>query len=351
MNRKCHHVYWRVICLLVFCAVAQITTAFSFNPDSIAKLGRFPDFCVRTYYWADKFFNGVDTAFVQSTGYKMNVKLKSGNWTDINEFYFDGDHRMKMKSPYCSSIGFDVQYLAVALGYDININKLFGGEDRSKSRFNFEFSSALLSGRLYSIKNNDGMTIYRFGDKRNLDLKFDGMSTSLWGIDVTYYFNHNRYSNSAAFSFGKIQKQSQGSFMLSLAYQSQKMEFDFMQLPEEVKLWLPEQWKNMLYSSNGYNIGIGGGYGFNWVPRKNITIGLMAQIIPSLNYGYLNSHEKDFSFRMNYRGGLAVVWNRDRWFIGATAKADAGFIYSSSSTLTNAFVNFDVKVGWRFNLF
>ena len=54
---------------------------------------------------------------------------------------------------------------------------------------------------------------------------------------------------------------------------------------------------------------------------------------------------------MNYRGGLAVVWNRDRWFIGATAKADAGFIYSSSSTLTNAFVNFDVKVGWRFNLF
>ena len=31
--------------------------------------------------------------------------------------------------------------------------------------------------------------------------------------------------------------------------------------------------ENMLYSSNGYNIGIGGGYGFNWVPRKILLLG------------------------------------------------------------------------------
>lgn len=336
------------VCLIM---AVQAASAFSFNPDSIAKMGRFPDFCVRTYYWADRFFNGVDTAYVSSTGYKMNVKLRSGSWSDINEFYFDGQHRMKMQSPYCSSIGLDVQYLAVALGYDININRLFGGADRSKSRFNFEFSSALLSGRFYSISNHDGMTVRRFGDHKSMALNFDAMSTSTWGIDITYFFNRRRYSNSAAFSFGKIQRRSQGSFLLTASFQSQKTDFDFSQLPDDIKVWLPEQWKGRRYSSDGFNIGVGGGYGFNWVPCRNLTIGLMAQVIPSLNYGYLNSSRKGYSFRMNYRGGASVVWNRDRWFVGAAARADAGLIYSSSSTLTNALVNIDVKVGWRFNLF
>lgn len=331
--------------------MAQSAMALSFNPDSIAKMGKFPDFCVRTYYWADRFFNGVDTAYVQSTEYKMNVKLKSGSWSDINEFYFDGQHRMKLQSPYCSSIGFDVQYLAVALGYDININRLFGGSDRSKSRFNFEFSSALLSGRFYSIKNHDGMTIRRLDNNKDINIDFNAMSTSTWGIDATYFFNHRKYSNSAAFSFGKIQRKSQGSFMLTAAFQSQKMKFDFSQMPDNVKGWLPERWKDRIYSSNGYNIGIGGGYGFNWVPCKNLTIGVMAQVIPSLNYGYLNSSKKGCSFRMNYRGGVSVVWNHDRWFICTAARADAGLIYSNSSTLTNALVSFDVKIGWRFNLF
>ena len=221
-----------LILTVAFAVATQPASALSLLPESIARTGRFAAFCVRTYYWADRFFNGSDTAYVQSTGYKMNVKFRSGSWSDINEFYFDGDHRMKMQSPYCSSIGFDVQYLAVALGYDINVNRLFGGSDRSKSRFNFEFSSALLSGRLYSIRNNDGMTVSRFGEYRNLNLDFSGMSTSTWGVDATYYFNHRRYSNSAAFSFGKIQRRSQGSFMLTAAYQRQKMEFDFAQLPD-----------------------------------------------------------------------------------------------------------------------
>ncbi len=114
---------------------------------------------------------------------------------------------------------------------------------------------------------------------------------------------------------------------------------------------MPEQWKDRVYSSDGYNVGLGGGYGFNWVPCRNLTIGVLAQIIPSLNYGYLNSSEKGCSFRMNYRGGLSVVWNHDRWFVGASARADAGFIYSGSATQTNALVNFDIKAGWRFNLF
>ena len=73
-------------------------------------------------------------------------------------------------------------------------------------------------------------------------------------------------------------------------------------------------------------------------------------VIPSLNYGYVNGDEEQYGFRINYRLNVGMVWNHNRWFIGAAAKVDASAIYSNS-TLTNGLVNLEAKIGWRFNLF
>lgn len=336
-----------ILHILFMLFIPNSILAFSVNLDSIASKGKFPKFGVDVYRFADKFFNELDTAYVCSTGYKWNVKFRASSWTDFNGFYFDGKHQMGMLSPFCTSIGADVQFMAVAIGYDINVNKLFGDKDRSKSRFSFEFSSARMSGRYYSIKNDDGMNI-KYIDKKLIDeIPFPGVKSSTWGIDVTYYFNHHRYSNQAAFSFGKIQKKSQGSFMVGIAYQSQKLYFDFSQLPDRIKNWLPDNWQGRNYKSDGYSVGLSGGYGYNWVARKKITFGLMGLLIPSLHYGYLNSDDKGYSFRMSYRLNASAVWNHNRWFIGAVARADAGFIYSESTLATGLF-SFETKIGWRF---
>ncbi|MDE7156122.1 MAG: DUF4421 domain-containing protein [Muribaculaceae bacterium] len=335
--------------ILLLSLISLHNTAFSFNVnlDSIATKGKFMKFYVDTYRFTDKFFNEIDTAYVSPTGYKWNVKLRAISWTDFNGFYFDNSHQLGMASPFCSSIGADVQFMAIALGYDINMNKLFGGKDRSKSRFNFEFSSARFSGRFYSLKNNDGMDLKSINKKPIEKILFPGITSSTWGIDLTYYFNYKRYSNQAAFSFGKIQKRSQGSFITGLIFQSQKLFFDMNKLPGDIKEWLPENWQNRDFKSDGKNIGISGGYGQNWVPHKNITLGFMGLVIPSLHYGYLNSIEKGYSFRLNYRFSASAVWNHNRWFVGAVAKADAGFIYSES-TLTNGQLSLEAKFGWRF---
>lgn len=336
-----------VLYISIIFSLSNSIFAFSVNLDSIASKGSFLRFGVDTYRFVDKFFNELDTAYVYPTGYRWNVKFRASSWTDFNGFYFDGNHQMGMLSPFCTSIGADIQFMAVAIGYDINVNKLFGGKDRSKSRFSFEFSSARISGRYYSIKNDDGMDI-KYIDKKLLnEIPFSGVKSSTWGIDLTYYFNHHRYSNQAAFSFGKIQKKSQGAFMVGFAYQSQKLFFDFSQLPKKIIDWLPENWQGRNYRSDGYNIGLSGGYGYNWVVREKFTIGLMGQIIPSLHYGYLNSDDKGYSFRMNYRLNASVVWNHNRWFIGAVARSDAGFIYSESTLATGLF-SFETKIGWRF---
>lgn len=137
--------------------------------------------------------------------------------------------------------------------------------------------------------------------------------------------------------------------MGGIAFQSQKRNFDFSRLPEPVETWLPDKWKGKNYSDNGYNIGLSGGYGFNWVPGKNWTIGIVGMLIPSINYGYLNSERKGYSFRMNYRLNLGTVWNHNQWFIGVTVKTDASMVYSHS-TLASGLMNIESKFGFRFNL-
>ena len=186
----------------------------SFELDSIARWGRFPRFCVNTYRWGGRFLSSYDTAYVRPTGYRMNVKLRTNSWFDCNDFYLGRGNGIEMRSPATSTIGFDVTYMAVSLGYDININKIFGGVDRTKSKFDFSFSCALFTAGFYSIKNDVGMTISRFGSHTDISIPFKDIRTSTWGIDACYYFNHKRYSYSAAFSFSKLQRRSQGSFSL-----------------------------------------------------------------------------------------------------------------------------------------
>ncbi len=347
---KCSFPSVMVTIILMSAFLPQKALSVNIDFNSIAVKGAFPKFCVDTYHWIDRTFNGADTSYVKSTGYKWNLKLRTNGWSDFNHFYFDKDNRMKMHSPFCGSIGADVQFMAVALGYDLNLNHLFGGKDRSKSKFNLDFSSGLLSARLYSIKNKDGMTISRFGDLKKQNIEYYGLKSTVWGIDITCFLNPRRYYGSATLSFGKIQIRSQGSWLVGLAYQSQKLNFDFTSLPDEVKPWLPEKWHGKTYTTDGYNIGLSGGYGYNWVPRRNLTLGMQAMVIPSLNYGYVNGDEKQYGFRINYRLNVGMFWNHNRWFIGAAAKVDASAIYSNS-TLTNGLVNLEAKIGWRFNLF
>lgn len=98
--------------------VAVPGKALSFALDSVAEWGKFPRFCVKTYRWGDRFFNSYDSAYVKGTGYKMNVKLRTNSWIDDNRFLIDHDCKVEMRSPSTNTIGFDITYLAVSLGYD-----------------------------------------------------------------------------------------------------------------------------------------------------------------------------------------------------------------------------------------
>lgn len=313
----------------------------SFDLDSIAAMGRFPKFCVDTYRWGDRFFNSYDTAYVRGTGYNMNVKLRSNNWFDYNNLYFRRNSNIEMSSPTTNTIGLGVTYMAVSLGYDLNINRLFGGSDRTKSKFNFDFSCALLSASFYSIKNDIGMNITEFGGKDIDKSMFSGVKTSEWGIEANYFFNNRRYSYAAAFSLSRLQRRSSGSFSLGLSYVNQNYKFDFSQLPQDLNYTGPDK-----YSIRGRSFGIKIVYGYNWVPRRNITVGISESIVPALVIG----DGRRCSFRLSNRLNVSFVWNHDRWFLGVVGKSDMALIYDNRSALANGLFSAEIKFGWRFRL-
>lgn len=246
--------------LTAMVCVAVPGKALSFALDSVAEWGKFPRFCVKTYRWGDRFFNSYDSAYVKGTGYKMNVKLRTNSWIDDNRFLIDHDCKVEMRSPSTNTVGFDITYLAVSLGYDFNINKLFGGVDRRKSKFNFDFTCALFTASLYSIKNDVGMNLKRVGDMKGINEKFDGVRTSSWGIEAVYFFNNKRYSYAAAFSISKLQLRSQGSFFVGFSYNNQDLNFDFAKLPDYLKPQLPEEWHSRVFTVKEQTCGVKGGY-------------------------------------------------------------------------------------------
>lgn len=136
--------------------------AISFDLDSIAAMGKFPRFCVNTYRWGDKFFNGYDTTYVAGTGYKWNAKLRTESWTDYYELHFDNSTEMSMISDPSTSVGLYLSYMALSVGYDMNVSKYFDGHEDARRRWNFGFNCMLFSANLYFIKNDVGSHIDSF---------------------------------------------------------------------------------------------------------------------------------------------------------------------------------------------
>lgn len=332
---------------------AQRAAAISFNLDSIATWGKFPRFCVNTYRWGDKFFNGYDTVYVQSTGYKFNVKLTTDSWLDGYRFTLPNETHIFMRSDPSTSAGVYLTYLAVSAGYDVNFSKLFGGVDRSRQRFRFGFNCMLFAAEAYVIKNDVGTTIRRFGpwnDSEHLAIPFDGINNSTWGIDAYYFFSHKRYSEAASFNFSRIQKRSHGSFYTGFSIYSQKLDFDFSSIPEHLQQYLPSYWPDKHYVVDTHNYAIRLGYGYNWVFAPKWVLGVSESPIIGVRKGYVNSGIEKVSMSLYNRLKLSVVWNSGRFFFGCMGKFDLAVLNDQKTTYAGGVLSGEAVFGCRFNL-
>lgn len=345
------------LCLLLVMAVAPAVEGRSFALDSIAEWGKFPRFCVGVYRWGDKFFNTYDSAYVVGTGTKFNVKVTADSWLDFYRFVIPGesgssfdDRYVDLVSRPSTSIGVHLTYLAVSVGYDINLTSLFRGIKEARQRYQFGFNCALFGFEAYREINSTGTKLTRLGNSRHLNIPYNGMQSDSWGIDVYYFLNNKRYSQSAAFSFSKIQKKSQGSFYGGLSVFAQNYDFDFSGLPPYLLSKLPEEWENNHFISKTQNYGFKLGYAYNWVFRENWLLGVSVSPTIGVKHGYTNSDTSKTGLSLYNRAQMSVVWNKDRWFAGVIGNANTAIVRDRQTTFLGSELSVTAAVGYRFNL-
>ena len=99
--------------------------------DSTMGYPKFVKFCYKAYKWGDYTFNTYDTTYVKGTGKNWKVIFKSDNWVDsyIGTPFKDVD--MVMNSNLVSNIGISLSFMAVSLGYSLNVSNLIHGSNES----------------------------------------------------------------------------------------------------------------------------------------------------------------------------------------------------------------------------
>lgn len=343
-------IHKRIITLIILIVFALNAHAGKFALDSIAEWGKFPRFVVNTYRWGDKFFNTYDTAFVRGSGYKFNVKITQDSWLNYYHFDLPNNVPIRMHSDPSTSLGAYLTYLAVTVGYDINVSEIFQGVTNARSRYQFGFNCSLLGIETYWEQNKTGTKLTKFGDVRNADLPFDGVNIQTWGLDAYYFFNNKRYSQAAAFTFGRLQERSQGSFYAGLSLYSQNYDFDFSTLPANMTSQLPDYWNDHHYRVRTRNYGFRLGYGYNWVFARHWVLGATISPTVGMQRGFVNSETEHTTFSLFNRMGISVVWNNNHWFAGGVGKMESAIISDRASMFLSSNLSATFSIGYRFNL-
>lgn len=333
----------------------QKAQGISFALDSIAEWGKFPRFCVNVYRWGDKFFNSYDSTYVQGSGKRWNIKLKGDSWMDVYNFRFATDgYRMIMVSRPSTTAGFHLTYMAVSVGYDMNVSKYFNGNTEARKRFNAQFNCSLFAADFQYFTNDIGTTIRRMGmpgDVQHTRVPFSGINTSSWQLSLYYFFNHKHYSQGAAFYYSKIQQRSSGTMFAGLTFSGDKYHFNFEGIKPDERPRLPESWNNN-YNVRNKNYGLKVGYAYNWVFHRGWTLGVSVAPIVGLRKGFINIPGEDGnSFYLSGQARMSLVYNlHKRWFFGAVGCIDSDLVYDKEHSLLANNMSVEMSVGYRFDL-
>jgi len=318
--------------------------------DTTVVYPRFIKFCVDLYNWGDRTFNSYDSDYVQGTGHKWKVMLKSDNWSDSYAMHFEHKMPIWMLSEIYANAGIYVSYMALSVGYSLDMSNIIGNRPSMHKKWEFSFTCARFNIDAYYSDNTGGSVIRRFGDYNNghiINEQFPGMEFRSYGVDLYYFLNNRRYSQGAVYNFSKIQRRSAGSWIFGITYSNQRVDADFTRLPEELVPYYISDRKKYRFHYDDYCFLIG--YGHNFVAGKHFTFNISA--LPSV--GYKRTHEdcvngKSFLFSMNYKGKIGMIYNVGDIFLGLSAKVDGHWFLNSQYSFFNSIINATATAGVRF---
>lgn len=318
--------------------------------DTTVIYPKFMGFCVKVYNWADKTFNSYDTTYVKGTGKRWKAVLRNDNWADSYAFNFRHDMPMRLMGDVYCNLGAYLQYMAVSIGYSLDMSNLIGHKPMLHKKMGFGFSCALFTAEVYYTENTGGSYLRSFGkfnDGKLIKERFPGVFMRTYGIDAYYFLNHKRYSQGAAYSFSKYQVKSAGSFIVGFTYGNRNISLDFSSLPEHLLKYLTIPVEKYQFHYNNYCIMAG--YGYNLAFAKNWLYNFTAIPAVGLNQCYDDSLEgKQNMLSLGVKSKMSLTWNISDFFIGIQGAFDGSWYRSSDYSLFSSTENFSASIGIRF---
>jgi hypothetical protein len=228
----------------------------------------------------------------------------------VNDTYCKADLKTSHKTTF-SVAGI---YRGIGIGMAVNPAKWKGIYKDYEFNLNY-YSSRISLDFSYQRSTTLAGDIHR-GD--NLErLEADDLTLKVANLAGYYTFNHRRFSFPAAFTQSYIQRRSAGSWLAGISYQGGSIKTS-----DELKTRNPNA--PDVHINIGH-IGIGGGYGYNWVLGRKWLLHfsmLPTFVIYNRNKFTVNGERKvaqRMRFNMIFNERAAIVYNfSPRYFAGAT---------------------------------
>ena len=248
-----------------YIAIAAILLATTIHADAqkVFKLNRFVDSVLMAKYWRADF----------DTNYISRPKTK---WTLIGRFNMSGarinaegvgkigQFKSDLEAEKKATVSVGVNYLGLSLSFALNPAKMLGkyhdyelGFRSYGKRFGFDIS--------YQDASNFKGTHEVDGVRKEFTTSDNMYKLRTLNVNAYYVFNHRRFSYPAAMAYSYIQRHSAGSFLLAASGQGQHGKVNGDEQSMDFKMT---------------NIGIGAGYGYNYVPTRSWLFHLSA--LPTL---------------------------------------------------------------------
>lgn len=325
-----------------------ISSGFHINDPSIRYPG-FARWLVKVYNWGDRTFNSYDGRYVVGTGKNWKAYMKNDMWMRTYVMHFKDNSLLHISSKLYDDMGFNLCFMAVSVGYTFNVNQLLG-DNSVRHRLDFSFTSSLFSASFTRQKAEGGAIIRKFGDfqgGKRLNYEFNDINVDNTNFDIYYFFNHDKYSQAAAYCYSKYQLQSAGSWVIGFNYLRQHIDMNFAHLPLAMLDAIPSLAREYRFSHADYNVLWG--YAHNWVIKpKTLLINLT--VLPSI--GYKHTSESSTSIRdlvsTNIEGLGAIVYNRDAMFATLSGRFNGYLNFGKSYTFFNSTQIMTASIGVRF---
>lgn len=311
-----------------------------------------------------KSLNDIDTTYITPNLYNLAFMLEQSTWFEhyrLGSNGNDGNQSLNFAPTANTKIGIYFGWRWIFLGLSFDIKKLLGKAKNQAPRKEIVFNlySSRFGVDLYYRKTGSNFKLNSYSNintgNKYEGIKFNGLQSSIKGLNAYWIFNYKRFSYPAAYSQSTNQRKSCGSILAGFSYSQHNISFDHTLLPVEIQDELRPSLKFEKVRYNDYNLSVG--YGYNWVFAKNCLLNL--SLLPAIAYkkakiddtlpdnqnkwlGWVN----DINFDLITRAG--ITWNNGKYYVGASLVLHTYDYRKDNFSMTNSFGSLRVYAGFNF---